>query len=93
MEVLGLRKEFGPTKVAVDDVSAKAYKGQIFCLLGHNGAGKTTTMSILTGYSKGTLKIIKNSEVTKQNMFFGLLSRNDRANKGNSSNKRNGLEI
>jgi ATP-binding cassette subfamily A (ABC1) protein 3 len=51
MEILELRKEFGASKVAVDDISVKVYKGQIFCLLGHNGAGKTTTMSILTGKS------------------------------------------
>jgi len=49
VEILGLVKEFGPNKVAVDDISLNVYKGQIFCLLGHNGAGKTTTMSILTG--------------------------------------------
>lgn len=48
LEILKLRKEFDD-KVAVDDVSLKAYEGQIFCLLGHNGAGKTTTMSVLTG--------------------------------------------
>lgn len=48
VEVLKLRKQF-QEKLAVDDVSFKAYEGQIFCLLGHNGAGKTTTMSVLTG--------------------------------------------
>ncbi|OXA45953.1 ATP-binding cassette sub-family A member 3 [Folsomia candida] len=53
VEVLKLRKQF-QEKLAVDDVSFKAYEGQIFCLLGHNGAGKTTTMSVLTGLLSAT---------------------------------------
>lgn len=31
------------TKVAVNDLSFSAYKGEIYGLLGPNGAGKTTT--------------------------------------------------
>lgn len=34
-------------KVAVNDLSFSAYKGEIFGLLGPNGAGKTTTLRIL----------------------------------------------
>lgn len=34
-------------KVAVDNLSFSAYKGEIFGLLGPNGAGKTTTLRIL----------------------------------------------
>ena len=34
-------------KVAVDDLSFKAYKGEIYGLLGPNGAGKTTTLRML----------------------------------------------
>ncbi|MBQ7307343.1 MAG: ATP-binding cassette domain-containing protein [Clostridia bacterium] len=34
-------------KVAVDDLSFSAYKGEIFGLLGPNGAGKTTTLRML----------------------------------------------
>ncbi|CAL8112749.1 unnamed protein product [Orchesella dallaii] len=49
VEIQKLRKQFGKSKVAVNDMSMKIYEGQIFCLLGQNGAGKTTTMSILTG--------------------------------------------
>jgi len=34
-------------KVAVDDLSFNAYRGEIFGLLGPNGAGKTTTLRML----------------------------------------------
>lgn len=34
-------------KVAVDGISFKAYKGEVFGLLGPNGAGKTTTLRML----------------------------------------------
>lgn len=36
-----------PIKVAVDNLSFSAYKGEIFGLLGPNGAGKTTTLRML----------------------------------------------
>ena len=35
-------------KVAVDDLSFSAYRGEIFGLLGPNGAGKTTTLRMLS---------------------------------------------
>ncbi|EJD76542.1 ABC transporter ced-7 [Loa loa] len=34
---------------AVDDMSFRAYRGEITVLLGHNGAGKSTTFSLITG--------------------------------------------
>ena len=37
-----------PIKVAVNDLTFKAYEGEIFGLLGPNGAGKTTTLSIIS---------------------------------------------
>ena len=36
-----------PLKVAVDNLSFTAYRGEIFGLLGPNGAGKTTTLRML----------------------------------------------
>ena len=39
----------GEDLVAVDNVTFRAFKGQIMALLGHNGAGKSTTFNILTG--------------------------------------------
>lgn len=39
---------------AVDDLSLKLYRGEIFSFLGHNGAGKTTSISMLTGMLDST---------------------------------------
>ena len=44
----GLTKKFG-SFTAVDHVSFKIRKGEIFGFLGSNGCGKTTTMRMLTG--------------------------------------------
>ena len=35
------------TKIAVNEISFEAYKGEVFGLLGPNGAGKTTTLRML----------------------------------------------
>lgn len=53
LETRGLTKIFG-TVVAVDKLSIKVEKGEIFGLLGTNGAGKTTTMKILACLLKPT---------------------------------------
>ena len=49
VEVERVSKSFGSFK-AVDDVSLKIYKGEIFCLLGASGCGKTTLLRILGGF-------------------------------------------
>jgi putrescine transport system ATP-binding protein len=49
VEVERVSKSFGNFK-AVDDVSLKIYKGEIFCLLGASGCGKTTLLRILGGF-------------------------------------------
>ena len=54
LQVSNIVKEFGDGKVAVDHVSLKFYKDEIFALLGHNGAGKTTLISMLTGLYEAT---------------------------------------
>ena len=48
-----LRKSFGDFH-AVDGISFKVKRGEIFGFLGANGAGKTTAMRMLTGLSKPT---------------------------------------
>lgn len=49
IEVTNLTKEYGD-HVAVDHLSFRVEKGQIYGFLGPNGAGKSTTMNIITGY-------------------------------------------
>jgi ABC-2 type transport system ATP-binding protein len=53
IDVEHMTKKYGDL-VAVDDLSFKVEKGQIWGLLGPNAAGKTTTMRILTGYLPAT---------------------------------------
>jgi ABC-2 type transport system ATP-binding protein len=51
IEVEGLTKQYGSI-TAVNDVSLRIEKGEIFGLLGPNGAGKTTLIKTLTALSK-----------------------------------------
>jgi ABC-2 type transport system ATP-binding protein len=53
IEVRDLVKRYGE-HIAVDHLSFKVEKGQIYGFLGPNGAGKTTTMNIMTGYIGAT---------------------------------------
>src|ERR687896_1997473 len=48
-----LTKKFGEF-VAVNDVSLKIYRGEIFCLLGGSGSGKTTLLRMLAGFEQPT---------------------------------------
>jgi ABC-2 type transport system ATP-binding protein len=48
IELIQLKKKFGP-RLAVDDVSLKVERGEIFGLLGHNGAGKSTAIGMMLG--------------------------------------------
>lgn len=49
IEVKNLVKRYG-NHTAVDHLSFKVEKGQVYGFLGPNGAGKSTTMNILIGY-------------------------------------------
>jgi len=48
VEVKNLARKFGDF-TAVDDISFKVYKGEVFGFLGPNGAGKSTTIRMLCG--------------------------------------------
>ncbi len=49
IQVQGLTKRYGQ-RLAIDQLTFQAQRGEIVGFLGPNGAGKTTTMRILTGY-------------------------------------------
>lgn len=53
IELCGVKKFFGSTR-AVDNLSLKIFRGEVFGLLGKNGAGKTTTIKMLTLQLKPT---------------------------------------
>lgn len=77
IEVTNLTKKYG-NHLAVDDLSFKVEKGQIYGFLGPNGAGKSTTMNIITGYlaaSSGTVTInghdiLKEPEEAKKSIGY-----------------------
>lgn len=77
IEVDGLTKRFG-SFTAVDHVSFKVHKGEIFGFLGANGAGKTTAMRMLTGLSHPTsgkarvagFDVATQSEEVKKNIGY-----------------------
>ena len=53
IEVTNLTKKYGK-HIAVEHLSFRVEKGQIYGFLGPNGAGKSTTMNIMTGYLAAT---------------------------------------
>lgn len=67
IEVTNLTKRYG-NHVAVERLSFRVEKGQIYGFLGPNGAGKSTTMNIITGYlapSEGTV-VIDGKDIQKE---------------------------
>ena len=48
IEIRNLYKSYGPVK-AVQDLSFRVKKGELFAFLGVNGAGKSTTINVLCG--------------------------------------------
>jgi ABC-2 type transport system ATP-binding protein len=60
IEVDNLHKRYGRT-VAVDDVSFRVERGEIFGILGPNGAGKTTSVECVAGLrapDRGTVSVL-----------------------------------
>ncbi|ORX82548.1 P-loop containing nucleoside triphosphate hydrolase protein [Anaeromyces robustus] len=66
--------------LAVNHVSFKVYKDEIFAILGHNGAGKTTLIQIMIGLLKASEGNVYydgtdfNSNITKIRREFGVCS-------------------
>jgi ABC-2 type transport system ATP-binding protein len=59
LEVSGLVKRFG-SRIAVDGVSFRIQRGELYGLLGHNGAGKSTTIGAVLGQiypDAGTVRV------------------------------------
>ena len=59
IKISHLNKSFSEVK-AVNDLSFRVKKGELFAFLGVNGAGKSTTISILCGLLKkdsGTVQV------------------------------------
>ncbi len=53
IELINITKKYGSV-TAVDNLSLKVEKGELFGFLGPNGAGKTTTIKMLTGLARPT---------------------------------------
>ena len=51
MRIENITKRFGDF-VAVNNVSLKIYKGEIFCLLGGSGCGKSTLLRMMAGFEE-----------------------------------------
>ncbi len=77
VEVKDLRRTFG-SFVAVDDISLRVEKGEIFGFLGPNGAGKSTTIRMLCGLLSPTsgggsvagFDILRESESIKKSIGY-----------------------
>src|SRR5215212_9213942 len=54
IETRGLTKQYGKKITAVDRVSLRVRRGEVYGFLGPNGSGKTTTLRMLLGLVKPT---------------------------------------
>ncbi|MFV0591512.1 MAG: ABC transporter ATP-binding protein [Draconibacterium sp.] len=54
LEAINLSKRYEDGNLALDSLSLKIEKGEIFCLLGANGAGKTTAINLFLNFIEPT---------------------------------------
>jgi ABC-2 type transport system ATP-binding protein len=59
IETEGLTKRYGERIVAVDDLTLRVRRGEVYGFLGANGAGKTTTLRMLLGLIRPTSGAIR----------------------------------
>lgn len=59
IEARGLTKRYGGSVFAVNGLSLKVNRGEVYGFLGPNGAGKTTTLRMLLGLVKPTSGIVE----------------------------------
>ncbi len=75
VEVSNFRKVYGKT-VAVEGISLRVERGEIFGLLGPNGAGKTSTLECLEGLRQsdgGSLRILDVDPAREQSKLRNLI--------------------
>ncbi len=67
LNIEGLTKVYDGSVKAVDNVSLKVYKGEIFGLLGGSGCGKSTLLRMLAGFEKPTQGhiFLENRDITE----------------------------
>jgi putrescine transport system ATP-binding protein len=67
LNIEGLTKVYDGSVKAVDNVSLKVYKGEIFGLLGGSGCGKSTLLRMLAGFEKPTKGhiLLENRDITE----------------------------
>jgi len=66
IEVIGLSKQYGPGKPAVDNINLRVASGSYCCLLGPSGCGKSTTLRMVAGHesvSAGDI-LLENRNIT-----------------------------
>jgi ABC-2 type transport system ATP-binding protein len=72
IETNNLMKRYGNV-TAVDDLSLRVAKGEIYAFLGLNGAGKTTTIRLLLGMVKPTSAKYAGSRWREKTMAFSWI--------------------
>ena len=64
-----------PNVVALDYISFKIKKGEIFCIIGPNGAGKSTIVKLITGQIKatsGSINVDQKDPIKNRKRLLGI---------------------